>query len=98
MQADFDLGNGSDVLISKACAKRLHLFPIGTSAGGGIGGELRRDVVELDRLDVAGKIFRHVRAAIDVQPSANDLNIGTKVLGNFQITTDFAKHRIWLKR
>ena len=97
-QADFDLGNGSEVLISKACAKRLHLIPIGVSVGGGIGGELRRDVVELDRLEVAGKVFRHVRAAIDGQPSASDLNIGTKVLGKFKITTDFAKHRIWLKR
>jgi hypothetical protein len=97
-QAEFDLGNGSDVLISKAFAERLHLKTVGTSAGGGIGGEHRRDMVELDRLEVGDKVFRHVRAAIDVQPSANDLNIGTKILGDFQITTDFANRRIWLKR
>lgn len=96
-QAEFDLGNGTDVLISKAFARKLRLKPNGSSVGGGIGGALRRDTVEIDELEVAGKTFRHIRAAVDEQSSANDLNIGTKILRHFRITTDFAKRRVWLK-
>lgn len=66
--------------------------------GGGIGGAARHEIVVLDRLAIAGTTFRHVRAAVDPQPSANDLNVRTKILQKFQITTDFANHRIWLKR
>ena len=96
-QAEFDLGNGSDALISIAFAKKLGLKPTGSSTGGGIGGAIHRDIVELDTLVVAGKTYRHIRAAVDAQPSANDLNIGTRILGDFRITTDFPHHRIWLQ-
>lgn len=96
-QAEFDLGNGSEVLISRSMANRLHLKGLGRKAGGGIGGQLSRDLVKLKRLDVGGKSFRNVRAAIDDQPSANDLNIGTSVLKSFLITTDFKQRSIWLQ-
>lgn len=96
-QAEFDLGNGSDVLISTTFAKKLGLKPVGSSTGGGIGGAIQRDVVELDTLVVAGRTYRHIRAAVDTQPSANDLNIGTRILADFRVTTDFAHHRIWLQ-
>ena len=96
-KAEFDLGNGSDVMVSRAMAKKLGLKITGQKAGGGIGGEIRRDTVTLDRLAVAGATFPNVPAAIDDQPSANDLNIGTSILKNFLITTDFKQRAVWLE-
>jgi predicted aspartyl protease len=95
-QAEFDLGNGSGVLISRAYADRLHLKTIGQRSGGGIGGKLMRDLVRIDALEVAGRTFRDVEAAVDDQPNGNDLNIGTSILKNFLITTDFAARSVWL--
>jgi hypothetical protein len=96
-QAEFDLGNGSGVLISRAFADRLHLKAIGQRSGGGIGGKLVRDMVRIGSLEVAGRAFRDVEAAVDAQPNANDLNIGTSILKNFLITTDFADRGVWLE-
>lgn len=97
VQAEFDLGNGSDVLISRALVNRLQLRVIGRKAGGGIGGSIERDLIRLRSLDVAGKRFRNVPAAIDDQSNANDLNIGTSILKHFLITTDFKQRAVWLK-
>ena len=96
-QADFDLGNGSDALISRALVKKLGLKIISNKSGGGIGGALSRDVVKLATLELAGHKFRNVVAAIDDQPSHNDLNVGTAILRNFLITTDFNQHVVWLQ-
>jgi predicted aspartyl protease len=95
-QAEFDLGNGSDVLISRAFANKLGLKVIGSRAGGGIGGAVQRDLVTIGSLDMAGARFRNVTAAIDDQSSADDLNVGTAVLKHFVITTDFAARSVWL--
>ena len=95
-QAEFDLGNGSDVMISRDLARKLKLRVIGKKSGGGIGGAIDRDLVRLDTLDVAGKRFRNVVAAIDDQESHNDMNIGTAILKNFRITTDFKARAVWL--
>ncbi|HET7316344.1 MAG TPA: retroviral-like aspartic protease family protein [Sphingomicrobium sp.] len=95
-QAEFDLGNGSGVLISRAFANRLHLKRTGQRSGGGIGGKLTRDLIRIDRIEVAGITFRDVEAAVDDQANANDLNIGTSILKNFLITTDFAARSVWL--
>jgi hypothetical protein len=97
VQAEFDLGNGSGVMISRALATSMHLNTVGRERGGGIGGELTRDVVLLKDLKVAGRHFRNVRAAIDDQSNANDLNIGTSILKHFVITTDFRSRTVWLK-
>ncbi len=96
-QAEFDLGNGSDVMISRALANKLTLKVIGRKSGGGIGGARERDVVQLTTLDVGGRIFRNVVAAVDDLPNANDLNIGTSILKHFLITTDFHDRAVWLK-
>lgn len=96
-QAEFDLGNGSDVLISREMVKKLGLKIIGKKSGGGIGGALNRDVVRLNSLEVAGKTFHNVTATIDDQPSHNDLNVGTEILKNFAITTDFKDRAVWLQ-
>jgi hypothetical protein len=96
-QAEFDLGNGSGVMISRARVRRLHLKTIGQERGGGIGGAIDREIVLLNDITVAGTHFRNVRAAIDDQSNANDLNIGTSILKHFLITTDFHERAVWLK-
>jgi predicted aspartyl protease len=96
-QAEVDLGNGSEVTISRALARSLKLKTIGTKRGGGIGGEVSRDLVRLNSLEVAGARFRNLTAAIDDQDSANDLNIGTGILKHFLITSDFTDRTVWLE-
>ena len=96
-QAEFDLGNGSEPLVSRAFASRLGLKIGGKKVGGGIGGEIQRDLVEIARLEVAGKQFRNIIAAIDDQPSANDMNIGTSILRHFLVTADFKERAVWLQ-
>lgn len=95
--ADFDLGNGSKVMISKVMAEKLGLKPHGQETGGGIGGELVRDLVMIDRLDIAGKTFRNVEAGVDALDNAGDLNIGTSILQHFIITTDFSGRAVYLE-
>ena len=95
-QAEFDLGNGNEPMISRAMATKLGLKITGKQAGGGVGGEIQRDVVTIPMLEVAGKHFHNLTATIDDQPSANDLNIGTSILREFLMTTDFNQHAVWL--
>ncbi|MBV8687270.1 MAG: aspartyl protease family protein [Alphaproteobacteria bacterium] len=99
--ADFDLGNGSEVLVGRAYAERIGLAAPGRirgrKAGGGIGGAVERDLVVLETLRVAGRTFHDVPAAIDPLPNAADLNVGTAILKHFAITTDFPQHRLWLE-
>ena len=95
--ADFDLGNGSKVMISKAMADRLGLKPHGQEKGGGIGGELVRDLVMIDRIEVAGRTFRNIEAGVDALDNAGDLNIGTSILQHFIITTDFPARTVYLE-
>lgn len=94
--AEFDLGNGSEPMISRALVGKLGLKTRGKKAGGGIGGAIERDLVQIDRIDLAGVTLRDVTAAVDDQPNANDLNIGTSILRNFLITTDFSQRAVWL--
>ncbi len=95
----FDLGNGSDLLIGKAYARRAGLLKHveGRERGGGIGGAVERQVVTLKSVRLAGVTFRNVRAAIDEQPNAADANVGVKLLRRFRIVTDFAQRSIWLQ-
>lgn len=100
-EADLDLGNGSEVLIGKAFAEKHGLLNperiVGHKEGGGIGGALVRDIVVLSSLEVAGVKFENVRAAIDPQDSAGEVNIGTSILQRFVLVIDFAGHAVWLK-
>jgi len=95
-QAEFDLGNGSDVMISRDLVKKLKLPILGKRTGGGIGGAIERDYVLLPTLEVAGRRFHNIHANIDDQPSHNDMNVGTSILKNFLITTDFKDRTVWL--
>ena len=96
-RAVLDFGNGSTVLIGKELAARLALRVVGKEKGGGIGGEIERDVVILPRLTVAGRTFRKVRAHIDETESRSDLNIGTAILRHFVVTADFKGRSAWFE-
>ncbi len=96
--ADFDLGNGTGVLISKSFAERLRLPVVGLEPAGGIGGSKLRKVVFLPSLTIAGKRFEHVRCRVDPQNNAGDLNIGVGLLRYFLIVTDFGAGKVWLSQ
>lgn len=100
LRAEFDLGNGSDMSIGRAAAKRLGLTKPGRivarEKGGGIGGAVTRDVVVLKTVTLAGVTFGNVRATIDDQPNAADANVGVKLLRRFRIVTDFPNRAVWL--
>ncbi|QXQ07067.1 retropepsin-like domain-containing protein [Sphingosinicellaceae bacterium] len=97
--ADFDIGNAGHVLIGEAFAAR-HGFltgrPLGSIGGGGIGGEARQSTLALKSLDIAGRRFTNIVAAVDANPEAADCNVGTQVLRSFGIVADFARHAVWL--
>jgi Aspartyl protease len=100
VRATFDLGNGAHVLIGAALAERMRFLSDGrtvkTERGGGLGGETERQVFRLHTLEIAGRKFTDVEAALDQNASASDVNIGVSVLRHFRITTDFANHVVWL--
>ena len=101
VQAVFDLGNGSQVLVGQAYAERIGLTAsdriVERRGGGGLGGARQRDIVTLRNLRVGGREFRDVPAAIDPGETASDLNLGTSILRHFIITTDFANRAVWLE-
>lgn len=94
--ADFDLGNGTGLLISSELAECLDLSPVGMEPSGGIGGATGRLVAYVSELTIAGETFRNVRAHIsdDMQVPAN---VGVALLRNFLIITDFQNQRVWLQ-
>jgi predicted aspartyl protease len=100
-EADIDLGNGNEVLIGKAFAEKHGLLKperiMERKAGGGIGGVVMRDIVVLSSLEIAGVKFENVRAAIDPQPTAGDVNVGTSILRRFVLVIDYADHAVWFK-
>lgn len=102
IQAAFDLGNGSEMMLGRQAANRLGIGAPGRvierKKGGGIGGSIDRDIVKLSSVTIAGKTFADVRAAIDEQDSQSDANIGVNILRHFVIVTDFPGHKLWLAR
>jgi predicted aspartyl protease len=101
VRATFDLGNGSHVLIGRAYAERAGLLtdgrPVASERGGGLGGEVARQTFVLRSLELAGRRFESVRAAIDAQDTASAVNLGVSLLRHFVITTDFAGRAVWLQ-
>lgn len=101
VHADFDLGNGSGVVVGRAYAERIGLTApervVGRRSAGGIGGAVERDQVVLRSLVVGGREFRDVPAGIDSNENAADVNIGTSILRHFIVTTDFARDSVWLE-
>ncbi|PKP81059.1 MAG: hypothetical protein CVT79_12330 [Alphaproteobacteria bacterium HGW-Alphaproteobacteria-18] len=101
VQADFDLGNGSEVLLSQDFADRAGLLApgtvLGTKQGGGIGGPVERTLVRVETLEVGGLVFRDITAAVSPQADGGAANIGVSVLRNFNLVIDFAGNRVWLE-
>jgi aspartyl protease len=100
-RADIDLGNGNEVLIGRAFAEKHGLLAPGRvlerQSGGGVGGSVDRDIVVLKSLEIAGTRFENVRAAIDSQSSAGEVNVGTSVLRRFILVIDFPAHAVWVQ-
>jgi len=100
VDAEFDLGNGTGVILSRGFAMRAGLFdgrPMTSALGGGLGGAKPRQGLVVKNLSVAGRDFPNVHVDIDDAPDAHDANVGVGVLQHFRITTDFANHKIWLE-
>ena len=93
--ADFDLGNGTGLLLSREMAERLNLRPVGVEPAGGIGGAAGRTVVYVPELTIAGRIFRNVRAHV-ADNAQVPANVGVGLLRRFRIVTDFRQRAIWL--
>src|SRR5262249_30384876 len=100
-RADIDLGNGNEVLIGRAFAEAHGLLAperiVERKSGGGIGGSVDRDIVVLKSLEIAGTRIENVRAAIDPQPTAGEVNVGTSVLRQFDLVIDFPGHAVWVR-
>ena len=100
-EADIDIGNGNEVLIGKAFAQKHGLLEperiVERKVGGGIGGMVTREIIVLSSLEIAGVKFQNVRAAIDPQPTAGDVNVGTSILRRFVMVIDYPGHAVWFK-
>jgi hypothetical protein len=95
----FDLGNANEVLVGGDYAQELGLLadrPVVEKPGGGIGGETLRKTFTLRSLEIAGRRFRDVPAALDAHSSATKLNVGVPILRNFGMVADFAGRSLWL--
>lgn len=99
---DIDLGNGSEVLVGKTFASKHNLNAperiVEKKRGGGVGGSVLRDIMVITTLEIAGVEFENVRGAIDPQPTAGDVNVGTNILRNFVLVIDYPQREIWFSR
>ncbi len=100
VNADFDLGNGSEMLVGRNYAESNGLLASGrvvaSRAGGGIGGEVTRDLIELNSVTIANSPFQNVIAAVDASGDAQGANIGVSLLRNFAMTIDFPEKSVWM--
>lgn len=88
--AELDFGNGSLPIVSRGMVDKLGLKATGKTSAGGIGGAAQREVVVLPPLTVAGVTFRDVSATVDDKDGGLMMNIGTSILRDFIVVTDFA--------
>lgn len=88
--ADLDFGNGSLPIVSRGLVNKLGLKVTGKTSAGGIGGAAQREVVVLPPLTVAGVTFKDVSATVDEKDDGLMMNIGTSILRDFIVVTDFA--------
>lgn len=101
VKADFDLGNGSEVLLSSSFADAAGLLTpdniIGTQMGGGIGGPVERTIVRIGTLEIAGEEFSGITAAVSPSGDDTDANIGVSVLREFGLVIDFSEDKVWME-
>tara|TARA_B100000949_G_C14203613_1_gene417112 strand:+ start:79 stop:960 length:882 start_codon:yes stop_codon:yes gene_type:complete len=101
VMADFDLGNGSGVLVSRAFAQTAGLLSgdrqIGQRKGGGLGGAVQLETVRADRLEIAGTTFCDITVDVTSAEGAADANIGVSILRHFRMMIDFPENKVWLQ-
>ena len=98
--ADFDLGNGTEVLLSEDFAREAGLLVpeniIGTREGGGLGGPVELTLVRVDSLTIAGVDLHDLVVAVSPSVDGSDANIGVSVLRQFEMVIDFPGNRLWI--
>ncbi|MBK8198552.1 MAG: aspartyl protease family protein [Acidobacteria bacterium] len=101
VMADFDLGNGNEVLLSRPFAQAAGLLDparvIGTKEGGGIGGPVERTIVRVGMLKIGGRTLTGVTAAVNPKDEGAQANVGLSILRDFRMTIDFAQNKLWLE-
>ena len=100
--ADFDLGNGSEILVSRPLARELGLITsermAGTKSGGGLGGEVSRQLIRVKDLKIGKTTFHDLIVAIDDTEASATMNIGTQLLKDFSMLVDFPSNTVLLAR
>ncbi|SDK38196.1 retropepsin-like aspartic protease [Microbulbifer yueqingensis] len=100
--ADFDLGNGSETLVSRTLASELGLVSderiAGTKSGGGVGGEVTRQLIRVKSLTIGNRTFHDLTVAIDDTEESLSMNIGMQLLKNFSMLVDFPADTVHLVR
>lgn len=98
--ADFDLGNGSETLVSRALASELGLVSgervVGTKSGGGLGGEVTRQLIRVKSLTIGNSTFHDLTVAIDETEESLSMNIGMQLLKDFSMLVDFPSDTVHL--
>jgi len=98
--ADFDLGNGSETLVSRALARELGLITderkMGKKSGGGVGGEVSRQLVRVNGVTIGNRTFHDLTVAIDDTKESASMNIGTQLLKEFSMLVDFPSNSLLL--
>ncbi|HPF22820.1 MAG TPA: pepsin/retropepsin-like aspartic protease family protein [Hyphomonas sp.] len=101
VKADFDLGNGSEILLSRDFAERTGLLAegniVGSKQGGGIGGPVEHTLVRVKTLSLGGVDLHDLVAAVGESSDAADVNIGTSVWREFRLVIDFPQNKVWLE-
>lgn len=103
---DFDLGNGSPLLVFPGYWKPRNLLadrPSSKALAGAIGGMKPRNVATIRTLTLGGVVLKDIPAnfgeedgsALDTTQTLG--NIGMPILSRFDLTTDYSRHRILLK-
>jgi hypothetical protein len=102
---DFDLGNGSPLLVFPNHWKPRRMLdgrPSSKGLSGAVGGLKQRDVATVKTLTLAGVTFRDVPAIFgedDGSAFGNSRtagNIGMPILSRFKLTTDYSRDRLLL--
>ena len=100
VQAEFDLGSAGGLMLSEAVAGQLGMLdgsrPVTLEKGGGIGGEVERKVVMVNRVDIGALTLSSITASIDPSDHAGQGNVGLTLLHSFLVTVDYSEKKLWL--
>jgi hypothetical protein len=103
VDADLDLGNPGNVLISNAywsARPALAGLRFARSQVGGVGGMKAARVATLDRVDFAGRHYTRVPAAMNEDPQSlprTGANVGIGLFKQFVVTFDFAGNALYVR-